>query len=92
MHVPIQNVIAFINHRQSITGISRNIVHQGPHQNAVCVTGLLRKNKYLDEHMKIHSDELTEECPHCGKKYRWRSSVLIHIRMKHPDLAKRKEK
>ena len=50
------------------------------------------EKKYLDEHMKIHSDELTEECPHCGKKYRWRSSVLIHIRTKHPDLAKKKAK
>ena len=25
------------------------------------------EKKYLDEHMKIHSDELTEECSHCGK-------------------------
>ena len=43
MHVPIQSVITFINHWQSRTGIARNIIHQGPHQNAVCVTGLLRK-------------------------------------------------
>ena len=33
-----------------------------------------KEKKYLDEHMKIHSDELTKECLHCGKKYRWRSS------------------
>ena len=66
MNIPIQNVITFINDQQSITGISRNIVHQGPHQNAVCVTGLLRK-KYLDKHVKILSEELTEECPSVGK-------------------------
>ena len=91
-NVPIQSVIAFINYPLSTRGISRNIVYQGLLQNAVCVTGLSRKKKHLDEHMKIHSDELTEECPYCGKKYRWRSSVLIHIRTKHPDLAKKKAK
>ena len=88
MHVLIQNVIASVNHQQSIRGISRDVVHQGNHQHAMNVESLLRKKKYLDEHMKIHSYELPEECPHCGKKYRWRSSVLIHIRTKHPDLAK----
>ena len=38
-NVPIQSVIAFINHPPSTRGISRNIVHQGLLQNAVCVTG-----------------------------------------------------
>ena len=42
-NVPIQSVIAFINHLLSTIGISRNIVHQGLLQNAVCVTSLSRK-------------------------------------------------
>ena len=62
-----------------------------PSKCSVCDRSFEEK-KYLDEHMKIHSDELIKECPHCGKKYRWRSSVLIHIRMKHPNLAKKKDK
>ena len=49
-----------------------------------------------DRHIRHHSPPRYQcehcECPHCGKKYRWRSSVLIHIRTKHPDLAKKKGK
>ena len=44
MHVLIQNVIASINHRQSIKGISRDIMQQGNHQHAVNVASLSRKN------------------------------------------------
>ena len=42
--------------------------------------------KYLDEHLKRHSDKFLEVCPHCGKAFRWRSSLGIHIQLKHPDL------
>ena len=62
-----------------------------PSKCSVCDRSFEEK-KYLDEHKKIHSDELTKECPHCGKKYRWRSNVLFHNKMKHPDLAKKKDK
>ena len=37
------------------------------------------KKKYLDEHMKLHSEDLPEECPHCWKKFCWCSSLGIHI-------------
>ena len=29
------------------------------------------KKKYGDEHLAIHSKELENECPKCGKKYSW---------------------
>ena len=35
--------------------------------------------KYLDEHMKLHSEDLPEECPHCGKRFPQHSSLGIHI-------------
>ena len=56
------------------------------HLNAVSVTKALRK-KYLDEHMKVHSDELKDECPHCGQNFKWRSSVAMNIKLKHPNLG-----
>ena len=47
--------------------------------------------KYLDEHLKKHEDKLPEECPHCEKRFRWHSSLGIHIILKHPDLAPKKK-
>ena len=47
--------------------------------------------KYLDEHLKKHEDKLLEECPHCGKRFQWCSSLGIHSRLKHPDLAPKKK-
>ena len=47
--------------------------------------------KYLDEHLKKHEDKLPEECPYCGKRFQWCSSLGIQIRLKHPDLAPKKK-
>ena len=37
------------------------------------------EKKCLDEHMKLHSEDLPEECPHCGKRFCWCSSLGIYI-------------
>ena len=43
----------------------------------------LKKKKYRDEHLAIHSKELKNECPKCGKKYRWHSSMAKHMTARH---------
>ena len=40
--------------------------------------------KNLDEHMAIHSETLRFECPVCGKKFRWWSSLAKHSSCKYP--------
>ena len=37
-----------------------------------------------DEHMAIHSETLRFECPVCGKKFQWWSSLAKHTSCKHP--------
>ena len=45
--------------------------------------------KYLNEHLKIHSDNLPQKCPYCDKWYKWRSSVDAQVKLKHLEFAKR---
>ena len=54
----------------------------------VCDKGFDFK-KYLDEHLKVHSNDLPQKCPYCNKWYKWRSSVEVNIKLNHPEFAKR---
>ena len=61
---------------------------QLPFSCPVCHKGFHFK-KYLDEHLKIHSNNLPQKCIYCDKRYKWRSSVGVHIKLNHPEFAKR---
>ena len=55
--------------------------HREPPQSSTCseCDKPFEEKKYLDEHVKVHSEDLPEECPYCGKRYHWHSSLQIHI-------------
>ena len=40
--------------------------------------------KSLDQHMVLHTEVLKEVCKKCGKRFHWRSSLRVHIWVKHP--------
>ena len=42
------------------------------------------EKKSLDQHMVLHTEVLKEVCEKCGKRFCWRSSLRVHIRVKHP--------
>ena len=56
------------------------------HQEYACTTcgKKFTKKKYRDEHLALHSNKLKNECPKCGKKYRWHSSLAKHMTARHP--------
>ena len=37
----------------------------------------------LDQHMELHSNNFKEVCKTCGKRFCWRSSLRVHIWVKH---------
>ena len=45
------------------------------------------EKKNLDQHMELHSDNLKEVCKTCRKRLQRRSSLRVHIRVKHPPLT-----
>ena len=61
-------------------------VHTTEFQDYTCTTCgkscSIKKN--LDKHMALHRDILRFQCKNCGKKFRWRSSLSIHMKCKHP--------
>ena len=42
------------------------------------------EKKTLDQHMVLHTEVLKEVCEKCGKRFCWRSSLRVHIWVKHP--------
>ena len=54
--------------------LKRHCETQEPRTSRECDNSFEEK-KYLDEHMKLHSEDFPEECPHCGKRFRWRSAL-----------------
>ena len=44
------------------------------------------EKKNLDQHMELHTDNFKEVCKTCGKRFHWKSSLRVHIWLRHPSL------
>ena len=42
-----------------------------------------QRTKYLNEHMKVHFEDLPFKCSLCGERFKWRSGCKIHMQAKH---------
>ena len=42
------------------------------------------EKKNWNQHLELHSDDLKEVCTLCGKAFHWRSSLRVHMWVKHP--------